>query len=64
MSPLTPKDMKLKILGFIGSTRDGRMADRVTTLVKNFYGQQKEGHTLEVIGRYMPHISVTHMYFN
>ncbi|XP_065064022.1 uncharacterized protein LOC135690400 [Rhopilema esculentum] len=49
MEQILPKDLKLKILGFIGSTREGRMADRVTTLVKKFYSQQKEGHSLEVL---------------
>ena len=51
MAPIAPSDLKLKILGFLGSTREGRMCDRVATLVKNFYAQQKDGHTLEIIGK-------------
>ena len=58
MAPLAPKDLKLKILGFLGSTREGRMCDRVATLVKNFYAKQKEGHTLEIIGKWMSLVKV------
>ena len=58
MAPMTPKDLKLKILGFLGSTREGRMCDRVATLVKNFYAKQKEGHTLEIIGKWISFVKM------
>jgi len=41
--------MKLKILAFVGSVREGRMAERVVNHIKKLYSDQTDGHTFEVI---------------
>ncbi len=46
----SPAAMKLKILAFVGSVREGRMAERVINHLKKLYSDQSDGHTFEVIG--------------
>ena len=48
---------KLKIVIFIGSTRDGRLADRVLKFVRNFIGSE---HDVTVYGEY---IIALHIYY-
>jgi len=45
----SPAKLNLKILAFVGSVREGRMAARVTKLVESFYKEKSDGHTLEII---------------
>lgn len=45
----TPSSIKLKVLAIVGSVREGRMASRVVKLVENYFKEQNDGHTFEVI---------------
>lgn len=55
----TPANLKLKILAIVGSVREGKMANRVVKLIENFYKEQKDGHTLDIIGNHL--ITVFHI---
>ena len=44
----TEKMSKLKIVLFVGSTREGRLADRVLNFVKTYIGT---GHDVVVFGK-------------
>ena len=57
----SPAKLNLKILAFVGSVREGRMATRVTKLVESFYKEKSDGHTLEIIGRIIQCIQLTCM---
>ena len=52
MADKCPTQVKLKLLAFVGSVREGRMGERATKLVQKFYAGKaaESGHTLEVMG--------------
>ncbi len=52
MASQSPAALKLNILAFVGSVREGRMAERMVSYLKTFFAEHKDGHTFEVIGTY------------